>query len=207
MFLHAGDTEVGGFALSSKDNLLYVQDFITLQQVTSSVTVEFDDDAVANYFDQCVDAGIPPTRFARIWCHTHPGESPDPSSVDEQTFARVFGDCDWGLMFIIGRTGRTYARLNFTAGPGGSVLLPVRVDWAAWPQILLDEQHRMPELFAEWMNEFDQNIHPYQFTPVVSDNLSSTPIGPDDWWNSFGQGPDDDKFDQLDPAELMEVGP
>lgn len=76
---------MGGFGLSSEDDLLYVQDFITVEQTTSSVTVEFADTAVADYFDSCVDAGIPPARFARIWCHTHPGASPDPSSVDERT--------------------------------------------------------------------------------------------------------------------------
>ena len=49
-------------------------------------------------------------------------------------------------MFIIGRTGRTYARLTFNAGPGGSILLPVSVDWAAWPDVMLEEQARLPEM-------------------------------------------------------------
>jgi hypothetical protein len=202
LFLHAGDTEVGGFGLSSKDDLLYVQDFITLEQVTSAVTVEFADTAVANYFDSCVDAGIPPARFARIWMHTHPGSSPEPSSVDEETFARVFGSCDWGVMFIIGRTGRTYARLSFNAGPGGSILLPVSVDWAEWPRVILDEQHRMPELLEQWMNEFDQNIHPYESTPIKSDNLEPARIAVEDWWDSFKELSDDQMLDALDQAEL-----
>jgi hypothetical protein len=75
MFLHAGDTEVGGFAVSRAGDLLYVEDFITLQQETTCVTVEFDDNAVADFFDQCVDQKLTPARFARIWCHTHPGDS------------------------------------------------------------------------------------------------------------------------------------
>jgi proteasome lid subunit RPN8/RPN11 len=205
MFLHAGDTEVGGFGLSSEEDLLYVQDFITLDQVTSSVTVEFADTAVANYFDSCVDAGIPPARFARIWMHTHPGSSPEPSSVDEETFARVFGNCDWGLMFIMGRTGKTYARLSFNTGPGGSILLPVSVDWAQWPSVVMDQQDHLPELFEQWMNEFDQNIHPYQPPITSSDNLSPSRMTIEDWWHDFRELADDRMFDVVDQSELAEL--
>jgi proteasome lid subunit RPN8/RPN11 len=215
LFLHAGDTEVGGFGLSSEDDLLYVQDFITVEQLTSSVTVEFADTAVADYFDRCVDAGIQPARFARIWMHTHPGASPDPSSVDEETFARVFGSCDWGLMFIIGRTGRTYARLTFNTGPGGSIQLPVEVDWAAWPNVLIEEQDRLPELFEQWMQEFTQNIHPYQPRKVTSsDNLAPSGINLDHWWSEFNELLDDDRLDlqtrldlpdRYDEADMMEM--
>jgi proteasome lid subunit RPN8/RPN11 len=208
LFLHAGETEVGGFAISSEHDLLYVQDFVTLEQVTTSVTVEFTDTAVANHFDNCVDAGMPPSRFARIWCHTHPGSSPEPSSVDEETFARVFGDCDWGIMFILSRTGRTYARLNFNAGPGGSTLLPLMVDWESWPQVLLDELPRLPELFEDWMSEFDRNIHPYHppFQPPYH-GIDMAPSNMADWYQW-----DDELYEQriaaLEPDQnaLLEAG-
>jgi hypothetical protein len=157
-FLHAGDTEIGGFGISAEDDLLYIQDFVTVRQVTSSASVEFADAAVADYFDACVDDGLTPARFARIWLHTHPGSSPTPSSVDEATFDRVFGDCDWSLMFIIGRTGLTYARLALRCGPGGDILLPVAVDWAAWPQALTHELLKHPEV--DWIAEYNRNIQP-----------------------------------------------
>jgi proteasome lid subunit RPN8/RPN11 len=155
-FLHAGETEVGGFGVAAEHDLLYVQDFVTLKQRTSCVSVEFADDAVADYFDTCVDAGLPPARFARIWCHTHPGHSPQPSHTDERTFARVFGSCDWSVMFIISRTGETYARLAFNAGPGGRIHLPVEVDWDAWPQLIAMEGIGLFE--RAWMAEYERNI-------------------------------------------------
>ena len=127
-FCHAGDTEIGGFGVSADDDPLYVEDFVTVRQHVSAVTVRFEDAAVADFFDRCVDAGLAPGRFARIWCHTHPGDSVTPSDTDEETFARTFGSCDWSLMFILGRTGRTYARLAFAAGPGGAFEIPVAVD-------------------------------------------------------------------------------
>jgi len=158
LFLHAGDTEVGGFCISGEKQPLYIEDFVTVKQTVTSVTVSFDDTAVADYFDDCIDRGLAPARFARIWAHTHPGESPHPSSVDEQTFQRVFGDCDWAVMLIVGRTHQTFARLSFNAGPGGSVLLPVKVDWAVWPQILLDQGAQLSEIFERWMDEYGTNI-------------------------------------------------
>src|SRR4051794_34627139 len=73
-FCHAGESEIGGFGISSADDLLYIEDFVTVKQTTSMATVEFADDAVADHFDTCVDAGLKPEQFARVWIHTHPGQ-------------------------------------------------------------------------------------------------------------------------------------
>jgi hypothetical protein len=136
-----GDTEVGGFGISAADDLLLVEDICLIHQQCSPITVKFDDEAIADYFDRQVDLGLAPERFARIWIHTHPGSSPHPSSTDEETFARCFGSADWAVMFILARGGQTYARLRFNAGPSGSLVLPVEIDfaqpfpcseWAAW---------------------------------------------------------------------------
>src|ERR1043166_2263919 len=135
-FCHAGQTEVAGFGVTAKDDLLYVEDFVTVRQHAAPMTVSMDDAAVADYSDRCVDAGLSPQRYLRVWCHTHPGVSPEPSGVDEDTFERVFGSCNWAVMFILSRTNQTYARLAFHVGPGGSAHLPVAVDWAAWPATL-----------------------------------------------------------------------
>src|SRR4051812_10086196 len=62
LFLHAGDTEVGGFGVSRAGDPLYVEDFVTVVQETTYVTVAFDDAAVADYFDAMADAGRPPAE-------------------------------------------------------------------------------------------------------------------------------------------------
>ncbi len=129
-FRDYGQTEIGGFAVTEPDDLLYVADVATVSQKVTSVSVSFDDGSVADFFDRQVDAGRRPEQFARLWLHTHPGESPQPSNVDEETFHRVFGGCDWAVMFVLGKTGRTYARMQFNVGPGGSVAVPVRADYA-----------------------------------------------------------------------------
>ena len=183
LFLHAGETEVGGFAVSrADDELLYVDDFVAVRQRVTAVTVSFDDAAVADYFDDRVDAGLPPARFARVWVHTHPGDSPEPSHTDEQTFARVFGPCDWAVMLIVSRTGRTYCRLSFNAGPGGSLLLPVRVDWASWPEVLLEQSEQLGTLFENWMDEYAGNVEHLPIAVPGPRPRSGRPAWSEDHW-------------------------
>jgi proteasome lid subunit RPN8/RPN11 len=122
--------EVGGFGISAADDLLYVQDFVTVSQEVSPVSVKFDDEAVSRFFDTQVDLGRKPEQFARVWLHSHPGDSPEPSSVDEDTFKRVFGSCQWAIMAIVARDSSTYARVSFNIGPGGQILIPTEVDYS-----------------------------------------------------------------------------
>ena len=166
LFLHAGDTEVGFFGISDEDDLLYVQDIVALKQHVTAVSVQFEDNAVADYFDHCADAGISPSRCGRVWIHTHPGDSPEPSTVDEETFARVFGNCDWAIMAIIARGGASYARLTFTAGPGGSVLIPIRVDWEQLPDEFMTREGTLDTLITGWMDEYATSIFPEDLWPA-----------------------------------------
>jgi proteasome lid subunit RPN8/RPN11 len=129
-FRDKSENEVGGFGISKPDDLLCVTDFVTVRQQVTTVSVSLDDQAVADFFDEQVDLGRKPEEFARVWCHTHPDMSPQPSSVDENTFHRVFGQCQWAVMLILARDERTYARLCFNVGPGGQMPVPVKIDYA-----------------------------------------------------------------------------
>lgn len=156
-FCHKGRTEIGGFGVSAEHNPLYIEEFITIRQRVTAVSVRFEDEALADYFDAQVDRGLEVGQFARIWIHTHPCESPEPSGVDEETFATKFGGCDWAVMFIVGRTGRTYARLAFSAGPGGQMLVPFSVHWADWPETLA-KLDPLESLAQRWREEYAANI-------------------------------------------------
>jgi hypothetical protein len=126
----SGDTEIGGFGVAHNDDLLFVEDVELVEQTCTWARVESDDQSVADFFDDQVDAGRRPEQFGRIWIHTHPGNSPQPSQTDEATFARVFGSSDWAVMFILDRGGQCYARLRYNVGPGVDVELPVDVDYS-----------------------------------------------------------------------------
>lgn len=124
------DNEVGGFGITKPDDLLYITDFVTVKQEVSAVSVKFDDEAVANYFEDQVDLERKPEQFARIWLHTHPGSFAEPSCTDESTFKKVFGTCQWAVMFIIAEDNKTYAQLDFNVGPGAKTKIPVKVDYS-----------------------------------------------------------------------------
>jgi proteasome lid subunit RPN8/RPN11 len=153
-FRDAGDTEISGFGITPPEDLLYIEDFVTVQQQVTSVSVAFDDTAVADFFETQVDLGRKPEQFARIWIHTHPGNCPIPSGTDEATFQRVFGSCDWSLMAIVAREGQTYARIRFNVGPGGQMVLPVEIDYA----------RPFPATHPEaWLEEYRANIHSHEW--------------------------------------------
>ena len=126
-----GSTEVGGFGITDAGDLLHVRDIVLVPQHCNEVFVAFDDTAVAEFFDDQIDAGHRPEQFGRIWIHTHPGNSAQPSSVDIETFDRVFGRCDWAVMFILARGGQTFAELYWRSGGPASILLAVEVDFTA----------------------------------------------------------------------------
>lgn len=166
-----GPTEVGGFGISNPDDLLLVEDIRLVEQVCSVVSVEFNDESVADFFDQQVDAGRQPEQFARIWIHTHPGASPSPSGTDEDTFDRCFGGVDWAVMHIIAKEGNTYTRARFNVGPGTDKRLRSRTEFA----------YEFPATDHEaWFIEYCENV-------TNDDSFSSAqlryPTDSVDWWD------------------------
>jgi hypothetical protein len=123
---------------------------VTVKQKVTCVSVQFDDNAVADFFEDQVALGRKPEQFARIWCHTHPSGIAGPSCTDEETYDRVFGSCQWAVMFILSQDDQTYARLSFNVGPGGQVLIPVEMDYQ-YPFGSSDYQG--------WLEEYKQNVH------------------------------------------------
>ena len=77
-------------------------------------------------------------------------------NLDEETFARVFGSCDWAIMFIVAQEGKTFARLRFNTGPGGEVKIPVCIDYS----FEFDAAD-----FEVWQQQYQAN--------VVEDNIFS----------------------------------
>jgi proteasome lid subunit RPN8/RPN11 len=178
----AGPTEIGGFGLAAAGDLLLVAELALVRQTCTATYVEFDDASVADLFDELVDAGRQPEEFGRIWIHTHPGSSAEPSRTDEQTFARAFGGTDWAVMFILARGGQAYARLRYHVGPGADVLLPVEVDYSR-PFAASDE--------AFWQSEYDRCVRPeLPPLPPAADVRLLPPLDnfvADDWYDAWDE--------------------
>jgi hypothetical protein len=177
-----GETEVGGFGISASDDLLLVEDVRLVNQVCSWTHVAFDDASVADFFDQQVDAGRHVQQFARLWVHTHPGNCPQPSMTDEETFDRVFARSDWAVMFILADEGQSYARLRFNVGPCVELEIPVGIDYTrffggcdpeAWEQeYLRNVQPQEPARVTSPANE-----------PMLASPFDEEPAGP--WYDSW----------------------
>lgn len=185
-----GETEVGGFGIASVKDLLYLEDIQLVRQVCTAASVSFDDAAVADFFDRQVDRGLPLAAFGRIWVHTHPGDSPQPSLTDEETFARVFGQTDWAVMFILARGGQTYVRLEFHVGPGGGLLVPVEVDYTR-PFPAADQ--------AAWCEEYLASVQEEPWPLLMSGPSHLEPAVAD--FDRYGQPVDWDSWDDF----LLEV--
>ncbi len=180
-----GDTEIGGFGLSAPGDPLLIEDVLLIKQRCSVATVIFDDEAVADYFDQMVDQGLEPEQFARVWIHTHPGNCPLPSSVVEETFDRVFGPTDWSVMAIVARNDDSYARLQFQAGPGGAWEIPVEVDY----------RHSFAGSQADvWSEEYRNLVTVERPLPKLTTTTPPAVPVPDDWpystweWEEYNDG-------------------
>ncbi|WP_092056377.1 MPN domain-containing protein [Planctomicrobium piriforme] len=150
-----GPTEVGAFGISRPDGLLLVHELALIQQSCTSTFVSFEDAAVAAFFDAQVDQGRRPEEFGRIWIHTHPGSSPQPSRVDRETFQRAFGHCDWAVMCILARSGDCFAELSWRCGGPARWPLAVEVDYgcpfpAAEPRLWEEEYAAAVAAEAAW---------------------------------------------------------
>ncbi len=161
-------TEISGFCISNPNDLLLVEDIAFLQQVNTGASTLLDDEAVADYFDDQVDAGRKPHQFARIWLHTHPNWTgkktrrnrnivinndfyiPSPSWIDENTIRQAFGSCDWAVMFIYSGGSTGYARLVMKKPVDGQIVLPVEIQKKGKNPTKKD--------FASWQQEFRTNI-------------------------------------------------
>ena len=143
-----------------------------VKQSCTVTTVAFDDESVADFFDTQVQRGLKPDQFARVWIHTHPGNSAEPSLTDEATFARVFGNTDWAVMFILACGGESYARLRLDGDRDADVDLDT--EWE--DEFLLTTEIDFAEAFPEssfetWQQEYDQYVSPSPVDGIWDDEL------------------------------------
>jgi len=145
---HNSSDECGGFGITPNSPDL-VEDFVMLKQDVTPVTVEFEDTAVADFLEDMVERGLQPHQCMRVWIHTHPNMNPTPSSVDEETFERVFGDCDFAIMFILSTQDTCYCRIQTNVGIPTELKIEAAVDYST---------SFGPSDEEAWKKEFDENV-------------------------------------------------
>ena len=140
--------EVGFYGISEEDDLLHLEDIQLPKQKVSVVTVDFDDAGLLEYADRMEAKDIDVARSTKIWMHTHPGPSPDPSRTDEQTFARLVSQLDmgdWMIMYILGTTGKYYCRQDLKH-ENGIFQREMDVEIGEW------------DIYDEWRKEYESLV-------------------------------------------------
>lgn len=164
-----GQTEITGFGLGGEQDPLRIEDVILLTQVTTSASVEFEDDAIAEMCDRARAAGIAVNRFRKISIHTHPGNSPTPSSTDETAYKDYFIDHDWSILFILARGGDWYARYRVGRPVPVQMALDVRIDYQGDTRAVDDAAR------ADWDQEYTTYVRPRAWNQTRSAGDAATP--------------------------------
>jgi len=124
-----GDTEVAGYGITDTEDPLLVTDFRLIKSRCTSCTFEFDPEDIADFLDEMLDDSLMPWQCSNILIHTHPGDSPNPSSIDEKNFKDAFSHPNWAIMFILAKGGKTSCRLKVNIGPGTITQLKTAIAW------------------------------------------------------------------------------
>ncbi len=149
---------MGAFAVcDDPDDLLLITELHFVKQQCDSCSVNFDDDAVATFWEQCLAEGLEYPQFRRIWVHTHPACGTTPSATDDDTFQRIYGrtskkstPCPWAIMVIMGTNDKFSARIQvWVEGVRIHRELPVAIEW---------DQNFGASDFEKWTEEWVNNV-------------------------------------------------
>ena len=122
--------ECSVLGISSPDRINYVDDVIIPKQEVTGTTTDIDQDWLHEWADEMWDKGEDhaPKYTTRIWCHTHPGSSAEPSGTDEKTWSDTYmiDGVDWAAMIIIAqavssKNEHTYCRAKYESSIGMQV--------------------------------------------------------------------------------------
>jgi len=101
-----GPSEVTGFFVSSKENVLDIIDAELVRAACSSVSVDITSEELLEFYQRMAEKGIYPSQL-RVWWHTHPKMTADPSHIDFDTFDELNQDRALGVMYILGEDHET----------------------------------------------------------------------------------------------------
>lgn len=111
----AGKTEIGAFGITGdakRPNL--ITDLLVPRQICNSVHVDVDPEDNQNCMLDLVERGLEPWQCQKIWLHTHPNMSPNPSGTDEQQFRECIQSVDDYYGFVILSTdGKIHAEVRY----------------------------------------------------------------------------------------------
>lgn len=175
-------TEIMGFGLARDPHRpLFIHDFILLPQIASTASAELNDEGIAAFTEQMQDAGYTNDQFYRVILHTHPGNSPSPSTQDEKMFdnycelaptQRQLGKFPWMCMFIIARESQeVYCRLRVRQDNGICIEREIPVFYSYSEAT----DPNLTALLKTWKEECDEKVkHKTYTTPTYPSHYNNS---------------------------------
>lgn len=165
-FRDQSSNEVGALGISGKNNPLLIRDLVIPKQRVTGVSIDFDTSDVADLYADLDGRGLSMNDYARIWIHTHPGSSPQPSGTDENTFDTNYGESDWAVMFILAQGGSAYARIRIRKPLTTQFLAGTGIDWSV-PFQATDE--------TTWSSVYKNKVSEVRYLDTTK-NKNKTPL-------------------------------
>lgn len=183
----AADTEVGAYGVTDEDDPLLVTALLIPKQTVTVASVEVDGDALLDMAEAMDKQGYPPHRWSRVWCHTHPGDSAEPSGVDEVYFESL--DQEWSAMVILADGGESYCRFSWNPkhGAAGEAESYLEVDYT---QPFAKSRHE------KWLENYKAQVTKRVFTPISTPTHYNRP-----WYAGQEMGKEDTADTSEDTAE------
>lgn len=165
------ETEIGFWGITDPDNPLLIVGLHMPKQACTVASCSFDETGIGESVEELSKLGLHVSQYGRVWIHTHPGNSPNPSGKDEQTFSEDFKGKPFAVMMILAKGGQWYARAKWDGSnvPLLSREIDVSVCW--------DCEFEGSD-WLEWTNELSEKVtEPAPVFSAIEDRKSA--------WNSW----------------------
>lgn len=175
-FLHHKNIEISMMAVSrgadTLEDLFFIEELHAIPQQGQHAETEIDDDGLADYCYKMSERGLQPIQYNRIWCHTHPGSSARPSSVDWETLDNHFKDYSWCVMFIKAKGGETTCNLRIKVSSKQKSSFGTE-EVVEYVDKKLEVFYIPDPRFKNWEEEFKKNIREKTFQTQQNTNFVS----------------------------------
>ena len=154
---HAGPTEACAYGVTRATDDTYVERLHIPHQSCSVTYCESDEGQLSEHLLDAEMGVCNQDQIGRVWLHTHPAHSAQPSQIDENTFRDGWhGPHEFYTMMILAEGGQTYCRTRHAGDATSDARTPsqIRVDWAALPALI----PQLPALTATWTAEYAEKV-------------------------------------------------
>lgn len=204
-FMDFGKTEVSGFGITDPDDPLLIIDFHLVKQTCTSVTTEMEE--LDQYLIDRINEGHTPKDCFRVWIHTHPGSSPNPSGTDIATLEELLGRHQWFVMLILAQEGLNWhGEIGYSVGPEMErYIVDIGLDWDYPIDEIVDFEELEAEYNAKVKTKKSQpvkvsadNAAGYFSSKKKFDANYEQIAWDENLWGRYEKNNDDDDIDYLD---------